>query len=138
MSCSLAGDDRGLIARVRAATQGRGADFVFEAVGHESAFGLAAELVRPGGELVFLGKVPDRQAGVVPLGVADGRKAHHALELMAVPGRARDFPWLVQSYLKKALDLDSLVTRRIRLDEVNSGFDDMRLGKGIRTVIMLP
>ncbi len=132
-----AGDDADLIARVRAATQGRGADFVFEAVGHESAFGLAAELVRPGGELVFLGKVPTGKQVSFRWGSLMGEKRITRSSYGGARPR-RDFPWLVQSYLKKALDLDSLVTRRIRLDEVNSGFDDMRAGKGIRTVIMLP
>jgi S-(hydroxymethyl)glutathione dehydrogenase/alcohol dehydrogenase len=34
-----------------------------------------------------------------------------------------------------ALDLDSLVTRRVSLDEVNDAFDAMERQEGIRTVI---
>jgi S-(hydroxymethyl)glutathione dehydrogenase/alcohol dehydrogenase len=132
-----AGDAADLIARVKGATHGRGADFVFEAVGNESAFGLAAELVRPGGELVFLGKVPTGKQVSFRWGALMGEKRMTRSSYGGARPR-RDFPWLVQCYLKGTLDLESLITRRIRLDEVNSGFDDMRAGKGIRTVILLP
>src|SRR6185436_5066778 len=46
-----------LLQKVRALTGGRGADFVFEAAGHKSSFRLSVEAVRPGGEVVWLGKV---------------------------------------------------------------------------------
>src|SRR5262245_19997704 len=42
---------------VKAASEGRGADYVFEAAGNPQGFRLGAEIVRPGGHLVFLGKV---------------------------------------------------------------------------------
>jgi S-(hydroxymethyl)glutathione dehydrogenase / alcohol dehydrogenase len=45
------------LAAIRALTQGRGADHVFEAAGNASAFRLSAEAVRPGGQIVWLGKV---------------------------------------------------------------------------------
>jgi S-(hydroxymethyl)glutathione dehydrogenase/alcohol dehydrogenase len=44
-------------------------------------------------------------------------------------------PELVDSYLAGDLDLDSLVTRRISLDEVNDAFEAMERQEGIRTVI---
>jgi len=50
---------------------------------------------------------------------------------------ARDFPWLARLYLDGALKLDELITRRIRLPEINEGFEAMRRGEGIRTVVML-
>jgi S-(hydroxymethyl)glutathione dehydrogenase / alcohol dehydrogenase len=131
-----AADDTALIAQTRDATRGRGADFVFEAVGSESAFGLAAELVRPGGELVFLGKVPAGKQVSFRWGSLMGEKRITRSSYGGARPR-RDFPWLVESYLKGKLDLERLITRRISLDEINSGFDDMRSGKGIRTVVML-
>ena len=44
-------------------------------------------------------------------------------------------PELVDSYLAGDLDLDSLVTRRISLDEVNDAFEAMERQEGIRAVI---
>jgi S-(hydroxymethyl)glutathione dehydrogenase/alcohol dehydrogenase len=49
---------------------------------------------------------------------------------------ARDFPLLSRAYLGGALDLDGLITRRIRLEEINDGFDDLRTGRAIRSVVM--
>ena len=50
----------------------------------------------------------------------------------------RDFPWLCSLWLDGKLELDALVTRRIRLDQINDGFADLAQGIGIRTVIELP
>jgi len=47
----------GAVEAVKAASEGRGADYVFEAAGNAQGFRLGAEIVRPGGHLVFLGKV---------------------------------------------------------------------------------
>jgi S-(hydroxymethyl)glutathione dehydrogenase/alcohol dehydrogenase len=47
----------GVLDQVRALTGGRGADHVFEAAGHEAAFRLSVEAVRPAGQVVWLGKI---------------------------------------------------------------------------------
>jgi S-(hydroxymethyl)glutathione dehydrogenase / alcohol dehydrogenase len=44
-------------------------------------------------------------------------------------------PELVDRYLAGELDLESLVTRRAALDEVNDAFEAMERQKGIRIVI---
>ena len=50
---------------------------------------------------------------------------------------ARDFPWLASLYLEGKLRLDELITMRVPLDRINEGFDAMRTGEGIRTVVQL-
>jgi Zn-dependent alcohol dehydrogenase len=35
------------------------------------------------------------------------------------------------------LDLDGMITKRIKLDAINDAFDDMRAGRVIRTVVEL-
>jgi S-(hydroxymethyl)glutathione dehydrogenase/alcohol dehydrogenase len=50
----------------------------------------------------------------------------------------RDFPWLARLYLEGKLKLDELITRRIALEEINSGFDAMRAGTTIREVVVFP
>jgi S-(hydroxymethyl)glutathione dehydrogenase/alcohol dehydrogenase len=42
---------------------------------------------------------------------------------------------LAQAYLDGRLKLDELITRRITLDDINDGFDQLRADKTIRTVI---
>jgi S-(hydroxymethyl)glutathione dehydrogenase/alcohol dehydrogenase len=43
---------------------------------------------------------------------------------------------LSRSYLEGKLKLDELITRRIALEQINEGFDDLRMGRAIRTVIV--
>jgi S-(hydroxymethyl)glutathione dehydrogenase / alcohol dehydrogenase len=126
-----------LIAQTRAETDGRGADFVFEAAGNEKAIAIATELVRPGGELVFLGKVPAARQVSFRWGSLMGDKRLTRSSYGGARPR-RDFPWLVNAYLTGRFDLETLITRRIGLSDVNSALDDMRSGKGIRTVIEIP
>ena len=47
----------------------------------------------------------------------------------------RDFPWLARCYLDGRLKLDELITARLPLQRINEGFDAMRRGEGIRTVV---
>ena len=49
---------------------------------------------------------------------------------------ATDFPALAQSYLRGELKLDGLITQRISLDDINRGFDDLKAGRAIRSVIV--
>ena len=47
----------------------------------------------------------------------------------------QDFPNLARAYLRGELKLDELITQRITLDQINAGFDSLRRGDTIRTVI---
>ena len=49
---------------------------------------------------------------------------------------ARDFPRLALAYLDGKLLLDEYITSRIRLEDINQGFDDLRQGRGVRSVVM--
>jgi len=50
---------------------------------------------------------------------------------------SHDFPLLAQLYLEGKIDLDSMVTRKIKLEEVEDAFHEMETGNVIRSVIML-
>jgi S-(hydroxymethyl)glutathione dehydrogenase/alcohol dehydrogenase len=126
-----------VVERLRSITQGHGPDYVFEAAGHERAFRLALEAVRPGGQVVLLGKVNVNQDIALRWGSLMGEK--QIVRSSYGGGRPRrDFPWLAQQYLEGKLKLDELVTRRIPLEEINSGFDAMRRGETIREVVVFP
>jgi Zn-dependent alcohol dehydrogenase len=47
----------------------------------------------------------------------------------------RDFPWLARLYLDGRLKLDELITQRLPLERIDEGFDAMRLGRTLRTVL---
>ena len=95
------------------------------------------EAVRPAGQVVWLGKVNVNQDVSFRWGSLMGEKRIVRSSYGdAVP--KRDFPWLCSLWLDGKLELDALVTRRIRLDQINDGFADLAQGIGIRTVIELP
>jgi S-(hydroxymethyl)glutathione dehydrogenase/alcohol dehydrogenase len=47
-----------------------------------------------------------------------------------------DMPRLVDFYMQGRLKLDDLVSRRIRLEQVNEAFEEMKTGKLARSVIV--
>lgn len=125
-----------VIDRVRALTGSRGPDHVIEAAGHPQAFRLALESVRPGGQVVMLGKVNVDDEVSFRWGSLMGEKQI----VRSSYGNARprrDFPWLAQLYLEGKLLLDELITRRLRLDQINDGFAAVRAGRTLREVIVM-
>jgi len=123
------------VAAVRAITGGRGADCVLEAAGNEASFRLSTEACRLGGEIVWLGKVGVNQDVSFRWGALMGEKR---ITRSSYGGAqtATDFPALARSYLRGELLLDGLITQRIALEEINRGFDDLKAGRTIRSVIM--
>ena len=110
---------------------------VIEAAGHPAAFRLSVEAVRPAGRVVWLGKVNVHQEVSFRWGSLMGEKRIVRSSYGdAMP--QRDFPWLVEQYLEGRLLLDELITRRIKLDEINDGFADLAAGIGTRTVVEMP
>jgi S-(hydroxymethyl)glutathione dehydrogenase/alcohol dehydrogenase len=121
-------------AQIRALTGGRGADYVFEAAGNKGAFRLSVEAVRPGGEVVWLGKIDVDEEVPFRWGTLMGEK-RIVRSSYGDARPARDFPWIAREYLAGRVKLDELITRRIRLDDINDGFAAMARGEGIRSVI---
>ena len=70
---------------------------------------------------------------VIPRFLITGRRIAGA-SFGGAKGRDR-VPELVDLYLAGDLDLESLVTNRVQLDQVNDAFEAMERQEGIRTVI---
>jgi S-(hydroxymethyl)glutathione dehydrogenase/alcohol dehydrogenase len=121
---------------IRALTEGRGADYVFEAAGNKKGFRLSVEAVRPGGEVVWLGKVNVDEEVSFRWGSLMGEKRIVRSSYGDARPR-RDFPWIAREYLEGRVKLDELITRRIGLAEINDGFAALARGEGIRTVVEL-
>jgi alcohol dehydrogenase len=47
----------------------------------------------------------------------------------------RDLPNFVALFQAGRLPVDKLLTHRLRLDEINAGFDRLRAGIGVRQVV---
>jgi S-(hydroxymethyl)glutathione dehydrogenase/alcohol dehydrogenase len=119
---------------VRSLTKGRGADIVLEAAGSPIAFRQSAEAVRAGGQVIWLGKIDVSHDVSFRWGSLMGEKRFRRSSYGGARPQ-RDFPMLVAAYLDGRLKLDELITARIGLEDINRGFDDLRAGRTIRTVI---
>jgi len=119
----------------RKLTRGRGADVVLESAGHSRAFRLSTEAVRPGGEVIWLGKVDVENDVAFRWGsLMQEKRIRRSSYGGARP--LRDFPMLAQAALDGRLRLDDLITARIALEQVNEGFDALRRGAAIRSVVV--
>jgi S-(hydroxymethyl)glutathione dehydrogenase/alcohol dehydrogenase len=107
---------------------------VIEAAGNRAALRASVELVRPGGQVVWLGKLKSED----DLTFRWGSLTREKRIVRSSYGGAdpwRDFPWLANAYLEGALKLDEYVTSTITLEEVNSGLARLGAGEDIRAVI---
>jgi NDMA-dependent alcohol dehydrogenase len=118
---------------VRELTEGRGADFTFEAIGRKRSIEQAYGATRKGGTCVVIGigsKEETVDVNVYFLPVMEKRLVGCWYGGADV---RRDLPHLLELYRAGRLKLDELVTRTYRLDEINDAFADMgrSLGRGL-------
>jgi S-(hydroxymethyl)glutathione dehydrogenase/alcohol dehydrogenase len=108
---------------------------MIEAAGSAAAFRATVEAVRPGGEVIWLGKIDVSDDVAFRWGaLMQEKRIRRSSYGNARP--ARDLPMLAKACLDGHLMLDELITRRIRLPEINEGFAALRNGQAIRTVIV--
>lgn len=123
-------------AAVREATEGRGADYVFEVVGRAATIRDAFASTRRGGTLVLVGAgspAEQVQFNAMELFV-DAKTIKGCVYGSTDPDR--DFPALVDLVRSGAVDASGMVSRRISLDEVNEAFAAMDAGSVARSVIV--
>jgi alcohol dehydrogenase len=111
------------------------ADVVIEAAGSGRAFEGAVKLTAPGGVTVTVGlPAPTDLSEVSALGlVAEARTIIGSYLGSAVPGR--DIPRYVELWRAGRLPVESLVSHRISLNDLNEGMDDLAAGRAVRQII---
>lgn len=125
-----------LARQVRRLTGGRGADHAVECVGRAQTIRTAWSATRRGGRTIVVGMGPKTDTLTFnALEVAHwGRSLTGCMYGNSDP--AADLPALIEHYRAGRLDLASLVTGRVGLDELGAAFDAMRAGHGARTVVV--
>jgi S-(hydroxymethyl)glutathione dehydrogenase/alcohol dehydrogenase len=124
------------VSAVRELTGGRGVDYAFEVVGRSDTIQQAFDMTRRAGTctIVGAGSFTDfAQFGAMQL-MVDAKTLRGCVYGATDP--ARDFPEIVRLQQAGLLDLESLVTRRIDLDELNDAFRAMQAGEVARSVIV--
>jgi S-(hydroxymethyl)mycothiol dehydrogenase len=122
---------------VRALTGGFGADVVIEAVGRPETYRQAFLARDHAGVLVQVG-VPDPAMTIeLPMIELFGRGGALKSSWYGDCLPTRDFPVLIDLYLKGRLDLDGFVSETIGLDGVEQAFARMERGEVLRSVVVL-
>jgi S-(hydroxymethyl)glutathione dehydrogenase/alcohol dehydrogenase len=122
------------VAAVKTLTGGLGAEYAFEAIGNPNAASQAFAMIRAGGTAVIVGMHP--LGSEIKLSGPDFLQEKKAIGCMYGSTRFRDhMPKLVDLFLQGRIDLSGLVSQRLKLAEVNRGFELMRSGKVARSVL---
>lgn len=113
---------------------GGGVEFSFEALGRKETAEQAFDMLRPSGVATVIGMVPHGQKlEIDAYSLLMDRRLQGSN--MGSNSFRRDMPRYVDFYLAGRLHLDRLISRRIGLDQVNEGFDELRRGRLARSVI---
>jgi S-(hydroxymethyl)glutathione dehydrogenase / alcohol dehydrogenase len=120
---------------VRGLTQGRGADYAIEAAGHNSSIRQTLEASRPGARVVILGKTAFGQEITLPFHILMGER--EIVRTSYGMSRPRlDFPHLANLYMDGRLLLDEMMTMRLPLAEINTGFAALEQGNVARALVV--
>jgi S-(hydroxymethyl)glutathione dehydrogenase/alcohol dehydrogenase len=122
------------VAQVMELTKG-GVHHSFEAIGLKQTAEQAFQMLARGGTANIIGMIP--VGTKIELHGADflGEKRMQG-SMMGSNHFPIDMPRLVDSYLSGALKLDEMISRRIKLEDINEAFAEMKTGSVARSVIM--
>src|SRR5579863_3800614 len=129
------GDSEAGIDVISALTASAGVDYAFEAVGVKKLAEQCFEVIKPGGTATIIGMIPLGQK--VEL---DGSKFLTERKIqgtMMGGNRFRiDMPRYIDYYLQGRLNLDDMISKRMKLEDVNEAFRTMKAGEVARSVLM--
>lgn len=127
-------DDPDVVAKVREATNG-GVEAAMEFAGSVKALEFGYAITRRGGTTITAG-LPNPKAMLslpaVTL-VAEERTLKGSYIGSGVP--SRDIPRFLGLYKRGKLPVDKLLTHRLRLDDINEGFDRLADGSAVRQIV---
>ena len=113
-----------------------GADYSFDCTGNVKVMRDALECTHRGwGQSIIIGVAP---SGAVietrPFQLVTGR-VWKGTAFGGARGRT-DVPKIVDWYMEGKIQIDPMITHRLKLDEINKGFDLMHAGESIRSVVL--
>jgi alcohol dehydrogenase len=127
--------DGDLIAKVKELTRG-GVDYAFEMAGSVKALEVAYRLARRGGTVVTAGLPhPDDRWPLQAVNlVAEEKTIKGSYMGSCLP--ERDIPRFLTLYQQGRLPVERLMSDRLRLDQINEGFERLAAGAAVRQLIV--
>ncbi len=123
----------GLADRVRYLTEGRGADYAFEATSCARLAFVPLLLIRDGGTALQVSGINENVNVPMPWFMWN---KHYITPLYGGCQPARDFPKMFEHYSKGELKLNELITRTYALEQMGDAIDDMMAGRNAKGVIL--
>jgi S-(hydroxymethyl)glutathione dehydrogenase/alcohol dehydrogenase len=113
-----------------------GADYSFECIGNVDVMRQALECCHKGwGVSTIIGVAgAGQEIRTRPFQLVTGR-VWQGTAFGGAKGR-RDVPKIVDWYMERKINIDDLITHRLKLEDINKGFELMREGKSIRSVVV--
>jgi S-(hydroxymethyl)glutathione dehydrogenase/alcohol dehydrogenase len=122
------------VKQILEATSG-GVDHAFECIGLKQTAEQAFGCLRAGGTATIIGMIPIGTK--IELHGFDFLRERRIQGSMMGSNRFRtDMPRLIEFYMQGRLKLDEMVSRRIRLDQIDEGFEAMKRGGIARSVVV--
>ena len=121
---------------IQSLTDGRGADYVFEAVGIPAVQEQCLEMARPGGVIVFSGLAPMGSSTNLPGAILVREEKTVMGSYYGTANPPEDFVRLADAYATGHLPLDRFITHRYSLGQINEAYRDMLSGAIRRGVIV--
>jgi S-(hydroxymethyl)glutathione dehydrogenase / alcohol dehydrogenase len=114
---------------------GGGVQHSFEAIGLGKTAEQAFNMLRRGGTANVIGMIPVGQT-VTLMGAAFLGEKRIQGSLMGSNRFPVDMPRFVDFYMSGKLKLDEMISRRLKLDQINEAFDEMKTGQIARSVVV--
>ncbi len=129
--------DGDVVEQIRALTGGFGVDVAIDAVGRPETWQQAFYARDLAGTVVLVGVPTPTMTLEMPLLEFFGRGGSLKSSWYGDCLPERDFPVLTDLYLKGRLPLDSFVSERIAIGDIEAAFDKMHRGEVLRSVVLL-
>ena len=124
----------GVVEKVLALTGG-GVQYSFEAIGTKQTAEQSFEMLRAGGTATVIGLIPDGTKIELDAGTFLRRERRIQGSTMGSNHFRTDMPRYIEFYLQGRLKLDELVSQRLKLEQINDAYEDMKQGHIARSVI---
>jgi S-(hydroxymethyl)glutathione dehydrogenase / alcohol dehydrogenase len=113
-----------------------GADYSFECIGNTTTMRQALECCHKGwGQSIIIGVAPaGAEISTRPFQLVTGRQWKGSA-FGGARGRT-DVPKIVDWYMQGKLNIDDLITHTLKLEDINRGFELMKAGESIRSVVV--
>ena len=120
---------------IRDLTDGLGVDWAFEVIGAPAVIAQAYMALKRGGKVVVVG-VPGFGQDITIPGFSLPLEEKGVIgSLYGSANLRRDMLKLIDLYMRKRLKIDELISRTIKLEDVNAAFEAMEKGEVARSVI---